>query len=140
MGRCPDDPTHLPAPVMQAHSCFKKACMIAALGHVRILPTDQRRDFALDPQTLASAMQASHVLIGRVMSPPPAPPRCYAPVAFGPLAPSLSQRPYSSRKTWPRASFRFTSCQQSGRPAHARWIPSRMWLTSLTGEWTEVTV
>ena len=73
MGRCPDDPTHLPAPVMQAHSCFKKACMIAALGHVRILPTDQRRDFALDPQTLASAMQASHVLIGRVM-PPPNPP------------------------------------------------------------------
>ena len=41
----------------QAHSCFKKACMIAGLGHVRILPTRQGDDFALDPDTLRAAMQ-----------------------------------------------------------------------------------
>ena len=55
---------HLTA--LQAHSCFKKACMIAGLGHVRILPTRQGDDFALDPDTLRAAMQVDRgVLSGR---------------------------------------------------------------------------
>ena len=32
--------------------------MIAGLDHVRVLPTTQGRDFALDPETLAAAMAA----------------------------------------------------------------------------------
>ena len=31
--------------------------MIAGLDHVRVLPTSQQQNYALDPQTLSSAMQ-----------------------------------------------------------------------------------
>jgi glutamate/tyrosine decarboxylase-like PLP-dependent enzyme len=31
----------------QAHSAFKKACMIVGINHVRVLPTSQDEDFAL---------------------------------------------------------------------------------------------
>eukprot|EP00878_Enallax_costatus_P025982 GHUV01027848.1.p1 GENE.GHUV01027848.1~~GHUV01027848.1.p1 ORF type:complete len:388 (+),score=81.82 GHUV01027848.1:52-1215(+) len=41
----------------QAHMCFKKAAMVCGLQHVRILRASERLDYALDPLTLAAAVQ-----------------------------------------------------------------------------------
>jgi aromatic-L-amino-acid decarboxylase len=41
----------------QAHSCFKKACMVVGVEHVRLLPTNQQNEFAMDPDLLMHQMQ-----------------------------------------------------------------------------------
>lgn len=44
-------PTPLSAPLLrghaQTHSCYQKACMIAGIPHVRVLPTRAEDDYAL---------------------------------------------------------------------------------------------
>lgn len=45
------------APILQAHMCFKKAAMVCGVQHVRILRASEQRDFGLDPETLAAAVQ-----------------------------------------------------------------------------------
>ncbi|KAG2449038.1 hypothetical protein HYH02_005790 [Chlamydomonas schloesseri] len=42
----------------QAHSCFKKACMIAGMDHVRLLPASAEHDWALQPEALKAAIEA----------------------------------------------------------------------------------
>ncbi|PNW88416.1 hypothetical protein CHLRE_01g028423v5 [Chlamydomonas reinhardtii] len=42
----------------QAHSCFKKACMIVGIDHVRLLPASPQHDWALQPQALQAAIEA----------------------------------------------------------------------------------
>jgi len=41
----------------QTHSCFQKACLILGLQHVRILPTTEAADWALQPEVLEEAVQ-----------------------------------------------------------------------------------
>ncbi|GFR39957.1 hypothetical protein Agub_g35, partial [Astrephomene gubernaculifera] len=42
----------------QAHSCFRKACLIAGVEQVRVLPTRQEEHWALRPEVLESALAA----------------------------------------------------------------------------------
>lgn len=42
---------------MQAHSSAKKAAMIAGITHLRILPTEESADWALQAATLQEAVQ-----------------------------------------------------------------------------------
>ncbi|KAK9805451.1 hypothetical protein WJX73_008705 [Symbiochloris irregularis] len=41
----------------QAHSCVMKACMIAGIQHVRVLPTSAQHDWALQSQVLQEALE-----------------------------------------------------------------------------------
>ena len=44
-------------PCLQAHSCFKKACMVAGTAHVRVLPTTAANNYELQPADLEAAMK-----------------------------------------------------------------------------------
>jgi glutamate/tyrosine decarboxylase-like PLP-dependent enzyme len=43
--------------LLQAHSCFKKACLVLGLEHGRILPASKDHDWALQPDTLQKAIE-----------------------------------------------------------------------------------
>lgn len=42
--------------MLQAHSCFTKAAMVAGIQHVRLLPASRATDFAVQPQQLEQAV------------------------------------------------------------------------------------
>ncbi|KXZ45278.1 hypothetical protein GPECTOR_56g374 [Gonium pectorale] len=42
----------------QAHSCFRKACMVAGVDHVRMLPTSAEHNWELQPEVLQAAIDA----------------------------------------------------------------------------------
>ncbi|KAL6764535.1 aromatic-aminoacid decarboxylase [Haematococcus lacustris] len=42
----------------QAHSCVKKACMVAGITHVRLLPTSAETHYALQPSVLEASLAA----------------------------------------------------------------------------------
>ncbi|KAL6777837.1 hypothetical protein ACKKBG_A15860 [Auxenochlorella protothecoides x Auxenochlorella symbiontica] len=55
---CADSPRLVAYTTDQAHSCVKKACAVAGIQHLRLLPTSAERGWALDPATLEAAMAA----------------------------------------------------------------------------------
>jgi Pyridoxal-dependent decarboxylase conserved domain len=109
----------------QAHSCVKKACAIAGIAHLRLVPARAERDWAVDPADLEAAMAADEAeglipffltaLIGTTSS-----------AAVDPV-PDLAAVA-AKHSAWEEGRGGGNCCL-SGNAADAR-IPSRQWMFS----------